>query len=185
MQEYEELMGELIELAISANPVAPFASCIIDPCGQILVTAANACHISPVFTAEGLALHMLTENFHLNSNHKLTMLCTAEPDFGSMAALLYAKCYGVNVSKIVFGLSRPKLKEIWSCDISYRAEEIIARLGDDCTSKPELIGPLLENESYQAFEDGKTQHDQHEAPALSKDIDEFWLPGDWMLEIED
>ena len=46
MQEYEELMGELIELGITANPVCPFACCIIDPCGQILVTAANAMHIS-------------------------------------------------------------------------------------------------------------------------------------------
>lgn len=185
MQEYEELMGELIELGLTANPVCPFASCIIDPCGQILVTAANAGHISPLYSAEGLALHQLALNYRCRPDQKLVLLTNAEPDHASMGALIWARCYGINISKIVFGLSRPKLKEIWTCDYSYRAEEVLARLGSDSESKPELIGPILEEDCIEAFEDGKSIHDQGESPVLSRDLDEFWMAGDWMLEMEE
>ncbi|WP_153766883.1 hypothetical protein [Endozoicomonas sp. OPT23] len=185
MQEYEELMGELVELGINANPVAPFVTTIIDPCGQILVTACNAMHISPLFSSEALAIHLLAQNFHYKADHALTMITTAEPESGAMTNILWGGCYGLNIEKIVYGCARQGLNEIWGCGNGFSASEVIARLDSNQTSKPELIGPIIEAECLQSFEDGKQMFDQKVRPVLSSQLDDFWLAGDWMLELED
>ena len=184
MQEYEELMGELVELGINANPVAPFVTTIIDPCGQILLTACNAMHISPVFSSEGLAIHLLAQNFHYKPDHALTMITTAEPESGAMSNILWGHCYGLNIEKIVYGCARKGLNEIWGCSNGFSASEVIDRL-DSKNGKPQLIGPVIEAECLQAFEDGKQMLDQKTRPVLSSKLDDFWLPGDWMLDMDD
>ncbi|WP_062261673.1 hypothetical protein [Endozoicomonas arenosclerae] len=185
MQEYEEMMGELIELGINANPVAPYACCILDPCGQILVTAAHARHISPLFSAEGLALHALTQNYHVRKDQELILLTNAEPECSAMSTILWCKMHDINIAKIAYGASKQRLKELWGCPFGFEAAEILDRAGKDNENRPELIGPVLEEDCIEAFEDAKALFDQGDRPVMSLDLDEFWMTGDWMLELED
>lgn len=183
MQEFEELMSELIELGIIANPVSPFACCIVDPCGQILVTATNAMHISPLFSAEGLAVHMLAGNYHCKPEQKLTLVTNAEPESGALSAVLWAKCSGINISRIIYGASRHGLKEVWSCDFSFSAEEVLARIPKE--HRPEMIGSIIEKDCIDSFKEGKALHDDGGYPVLSLDLDEYWMAGDWLQELEE
>ncbi|KEQ16134.1 hypothetical protein [Endozoicomonas numazuensis] len=185
MQEYEEMMGELIELGINANPVAPFSCCILDPCGQILVTAAYARHISPLFSAEGLALHALVQNYHVRRDQELILLTNAEPECAAMSTILWCKMHDINIAKIVFGASRSQLRELWGCTFGFESREILERADTDSEFRPEMIGPILADDCLEAFEDAKALLDQGDRPVLSMDLDDFWLPGDWMLELED
>ena len=183
MQEYEELMGELIELGITANPVTPFACCIIDPCGQILVTAANAMHISPLFSAEGLALHMLAGNYHCKPEQKLTLVTNAEPDSGAMTAIVWARCNGITISRIIFGASRAGLKQIWECDFSLSAEQMLETVAQE--HRPELTGQVIEEDCLKSFREGKKLKEEGDTPVMSLDLDDYWMAGDWLLDLDD
>lgn len=183
MQEYEELMGELIELGITANPVCPFACCIIDPCGQILVTAANAMHISPLYSAEGLAIHMLAGNYHCKPEQELTLVTNAEPETGAISAMIWAKCCGINISRIIYGASRAGLKQIWECDFSPSSEEILAGVPE--ADRPELSGPIIEDDCLESFKEGKDLKDEGSTPVLSLDLEDYWMAGDWLLDLDD
>ncbi|WP_448217195.1 hypothetical protein [Endozoicomonas sp. 2B-B] len=184
MQEYEEMMGELIELGINANPVAPFSCCILDPCGQILVTAAYARHISPLFSAEGLALHALAQNYHVRRDQELILLTNTEPDCAAMSTILWCNMHDINIARIAYGASRISLKELWDCSFGFEAVEILDRAGKDNKYRPELIGPILEDDCLEAFKDARALSDQGDRPVLSLDLHDFWIPGDWMLELE-
>ncbi|MGI9274295.1 MAG: hypothetical protein ACR2PT_05475 [Endozoicomonas sp.] len=182
MQEYEELISELIDLGISSNPVCPFTCCILDSSGQILVTAANAMHISPLFSAEGLALHMLAGHYRCRLEQELTLVTTAEPECGAISAMSWGQFSGINVARIVYGASREKLDKLWECDFSPGAREMVDRLPDKIVKKPELSGPVLEDDCMEAFDEGKKLYDAAEMPVLSMDLEDYWMAGDWLLE---
>ena len=182
MQEYEELISELIELGISSNPVCPFTCCILDASGQVLVTAANAMHISPLFSAEGLAIHMLAGHYRCRPEQQLTLVTTAEPECGAMSAMFWGQTSGINISRIVFGVSREQLNTLWKCDFSPGAQEMIDRLPEKTATIPQLSGPTLEDDCMEAFEEGKKLYDESEIPVLSMDLEDYWMAGDWLLE---
>ena len=184
MQEFEELMGELIELGISANPVSPFACCVIDPCGQILVTAANAMHISPLYSAEGLALHMLAGNYHCQPEQQLTLVTNAEPEYGAMAAIIWARCCSnISISKIIYGASTQKLSELWDCGFCLSGAKMLESIPEGL--RPETVGPVIEDDCVESFAEGKALKDEKETPVLSLDLDDFWMAGDWLLDMKE
>ena len=181
MSEFDELMGELLELGANANPALPFTACILDKSGQILVTACNACHISPVFTAEGLALHSLFSEFECQQQ-PLTLITTAEPDDLSLMAIYWARHHGVNISHIVYGVSRSKLRTLWPDDPSTGLDSSLQRFPASFKESLSIEGSVLEDEALDAFEEGKAMSDRGEAPLKSRDIDEYWMTGDWLLD---
>ncbi|MFK0570200.1 hypothetical protein [Endozoicomonas sp.] len=182
MSDYTELMGELLELGINANPALPFTACILDASGQILITACNACHISPLYTAEGLALHCIASEFDCNHRQSLTLLTTSEPDDLSLMAIYWARCQGIHINEIIFGVSRSSLKKIWPEDPSQGLDENLMRYPDDFRKSLTVHGLVLADECYEAFEEGKAMFDRGEDPVRSMDIDEYWMTGDWLLD---
>ncbi|WP_157794221.1 hypothetical protein [Endozoicomonas ascidiicola] len=182
MSEYTELMGELMELGASANPALPFTACILDASGQILVTACNASHISPLYSAEGLALHSLASEFDCRDQQPLTLLTTAEPDDLSLMAIYRARRQGININQIVYAVPRAKLKTLWPDDPSQSLEEGLKRFPESFRSSMSIEGGELADECFDAFEEGKMLTDKGEAPLKSLDIDQYWMTGDWLLD---
>ena len=182
MSDYTELMGELLELGINANLALPFTACILDSSGQILVTACNACHISPLYTAEGLALHLLASEFDCHKKQPLTLITTSEPDDLSLMAIFWARCQGIHIDEIIYGVSRASLKKIWTQDPSQGLDENLKRYPDDFRNSLSIHGQILADECYEAFEEGKAMFDRGDDPIRSMDIDQYWMTGDWLID---
>lgn len=182
MSDYTELMGELLELGIDANPAFPFTACILDSSGQILVTACNACHISPLYTAEGLALHLLASEFDCHRKQSLTLITTSEPDDLSLMAIYRARCLGIHIDEIIYGAARADLKKIWPEDPSQGLDENLIRYPDDFRNSLTIHGRILSDECGEAFEEGKAMFDRGDDPVRSMDIDQYWMTGDWLID---
>ena len=117
----------------------------------MLVIAANAMHISPLFSAEGLALHMLASHYRCRPEQKLTLVTTAEPECGAMSAMFWGQTSGINIARIAYGASRERLNKIWECDFSSSAQDMIDRLPRKAATIPELSGSILEDDCLEAF----------------------------------
>ena len=182
MSEYTELMGELLELGANANPAFPFTACILDTSGQILVTACNACHISPLYSAEGLALHSLASEFDCRQNQPLILLTTAEPDDLSLMAIYWARHQNINISEIIYAVPRSKLKSLWPDEPSSGLDESLKRFPESFRNSLKIEGNVLAEECFDAFEEGKSMLDQGALPLRSLDIDQYWMTGDWLLD---
>ena len=182
MSDFTEFMGELLELGMNANPTCPFTACIIDGSGQILVTACNATHISPLYSAESLALHIIASEFDCSTDHPLTLVATAEMDESSLAALFRAKRRGINITELVYGASREDLKKIWKDDpsrsLSIALESYPKPFRDSLTIHP----PVLREECVDAFSEGAELKRSGEAPVKSLDLDQYWMTEDWLLD---
>ncbi len=182
MSDYTELMGELLEIGVNANPAFPFTTCILDSSGQILVTACNACHISPLYTAEGLAMHLLSSEFDCHQKQSLTLITISEPDDLSLMAIFWARCRGIHINEIIYGVSRADLKKIWTEDPSQSLDENLKRYPDDFRKSLAIHGQILAKECCEAFEEGKAMFDRGDDPVRSMDIDQYWMTGDWLID---
>ncbi len=183
MSDYNELMSELVELGINANPVAPFTTCIIDSSGQILVTACNASHISPLYTAEGLALHSLFSHFSCRNNQSLTMLSTAEMDNASLLSLFSARCQGINITEIIYGASREQIKSVWcNEDPNLPMKDYLKNFPEAFRKSLNIQEPVLPEECVDAFSEAKEMWKTGNYSVKSKDIDQYWMTGDWLMD---
>lgn len=182
MSDYTELMGELLELGANTNPVFPYTACILDSSGQILVTASNARHISPLYTAEGLALHRLVSEFDCQQKQSLILFTTSEPDDLSLMAIYWARNRGIHINKIVYGLSRAKLKKIWPDDPSQSLGTNLKHFPKAFSNSISIHDPVLEDECLNAFMEGKAMFDRGDAPVQSMNIHQYWMAGDWLID---
>ena len=139
-------------------------------------------HISPVYTAEGLSLHMLAGNFKSHTEQLLTMITTCEPDNGSLMAIYWASHWGINIHEIVYGATRDDIKAVWPEDPSLPSQEYLKHFPESFTRDLKLTGPILQGECREAFQEGCNMKSQNTAPVLSMDIEQFWMPGDWLME---
>lgn len=182
MSDYTELMGELIELGVNANPAWPFTACVVDASGQILITTCNANHISPLYTAEGLALHLLASEFDCQLRHPLTMITTAEPDDLSLMALYWARHRGINITELVYGATRKDIRAIWEDDPSQGLDKGLQKFPFTFTESLTLSGCVLQSECREAFEEGQALFRNDDDPVRSMDIDQYWMAGDWLVD---
>ncbi|OED50077.1 hypothetical protein ACH42_01475 [Endozoicomonas sp. (ex Bugula neritina AB1)] len=182
MSNFKELMGELLELGMTANPASPYAACLIDGSGQILVTTCNAVHISPLYTAEALAIHIIASEFDCHSDQPLTLVATAEIDESSLQALYRARRRGINVSELVSGASRADIKSIWTSDTNRPAQETLKQFPVAFRNSITLHDPVLQDDCREAFTEGRAVLDDGQVPIKSLNIDEYWMLGDWQLD---
>ncbi|MDB2384356.1 hypothetical protein N9V90_00710 [Endozoicomonas sp.] len=175
-------MGELIEMGISTNPLHPFTACIIDPCKQILITSCNATHISPLYTAEALALHMLATHYHCGPEQPLTLISNCEPDNGSLLAIYRASLQGIIIKEVVYGATRDDIKTVWPSDPNLPTAEYIKHFPADFAKNLSLKEPVLQAECREIFQEGAAMQAQGEFAVLSKDLDQFWMSGDWLMD---
>lgn len=182
MNDFNELMGELLELGMTANPAAPYAACLVDGSGQILVTTCNAVHISPLYTAEALALHVIASEYDCRNNQPLTLVATAEMDESSLQALYRAHCQGINVTELVSGASRADIKSLWPSDTNRPVHEAIKQFPETFRKHLTLHDPVLQEDCREAFAEGHAMVKDGQTPIKSLDIDQYWMTGDWLMD---
>ena len=182
MSDFNDLMAELLELGLTASPVRPFTACIMDASGQILVTSCNAMHISPLYSAENLALHILASEYDCRPDFPLTLVSTAEPDDGSLMAWYWARSRGIQLTELVYGATREDIQGIWSDDpcrpLQTALEQFPAPFRDSLT----VHAPVLREECREAFAGGAELALSGEAPVNSLDLAQYWMTGDWLMD---
>ena len=185
MSDFNELMGELLELGMTANPASPYTACIIDGSGQILVITCNAVHISPLYTAEALALHIISSEFDCCSGQALTLISTAEIDENSLQALYRARCKGINITELVSGATRADIKSIWACDSNRPVLEVLKQFPETFRNSITLSDPVLQDDCRKAFAEGREILKDGLAPVKSLNIGDYWMTGDRLLDDRD
>ena len=182
MSDFNELMGELLELGMNANPTCPFTACILDASGQILITTCNAVHISPLYTAESLALHILTSEYHCTPDQPLTLVSTAELDTSSLMVLYRARWLGANITELVYGATRDDITNIWPDNPDQKISDVLARFPAEFRDSLTIHPPVLREECSDAFNEGHELRKSGEAPVKSLDLDQYWMTGDWLVD---
>lgn len=172
------LMKDLIEYASKTNPVWPFATLILDEKGNELIRSTDCAHISPLYHAESLAIHVLCEKLKRRNLSNLTLITTAEPDPLSMSAIYWAGVVNeIKIDKVYYGMSLEDLKELWPFGISIKAKEIIDR---STNPNIQIEGPILKDEVNNLFQEAKKIqkqiNDKHPGfVTLSKNVDDFFI----------
>ncbi len=181
MDNHEFIIRELLEMGVDVTPGLPFAACFVDAADRVVVTACNACHISPLYPAEALAVHMLCTRYSAADGQALTLFSNAIPEPVGLGAIYWARMKGYNINQIVYGASRKVISDIWN-DKDVPCSELIAHLK---ASGVEIVGPVIEDECRNVFEAGKGLIEGGECPVLSLELEDFWMAGDWLdLDIE-
>ena len=182
MDNHEFIIRELLEMGVDVTPGYPFAACFVDAADRVVVTACSACHISPIYTAEALAVHMLCTRYSARDGQALTLFTTALPEPVGLGAIHWANVMGYNINQVVYGASRETISQIWGGDKEVACSELIGQLK---SSGIEITGPVIEDECRNVFEMGKGLIDGGECPVLSLELEDFWMAGDWLdLDIE-
>ena len=182
MTDFNELMGELLELGVTAIPDMPYTASVLDRSGQILVTACNAVHISPLYTAESLAMHVLANEFDCRPDQPLTLIATAELDESSLQAIYRARHHGIYITELVSGASREDIQAIWSCDPNRPLQEALKQFPDEFRNSLILHDPVLQTDCRQAFIDGHQLWADKLAPVKSWNLEQYWMTGDWLQD---
>ncbi|WP_461536938.1 cytidine/deoxycytidylate deaminase family protein [Spongorhabdus nitratireducens] len=181
----EFLIGQLLNVGKELNPAWPFAACIVSADGTPLVTAANATHISPLFTAEGLAIHMLASEYSIKPGADLTLYTTAEPEALGMAALYWSiVCNNIPLNGIVYGATR---EDCWGfCgqkDIALGCTDMLERFHN--IPEIDVTGPMLRERCKKVFTTARQEAAETGEPPLSLDMEDFYIIGDWMPDEDD
>ena len=182
MNDFTELMGELLEIGMTANPTTPYTACIIDHSGQILVTACNATHISPLYTAESLALHVITSEYDCQLEQQLTLIATAEMDDSSLNAIFRARRHGVNITQLVYGATRQNIKAIWNNDPNRPIMESMKQYPADFRNSISINAPVLQEDCQEAFAEAQKIIEEGQVPVKSLDLDQYWMAGNWLMD---
>ena len=177
MLSHETIIGELLDMGLEVNPIRPDAACLFDSDGAPLVTACSAVHLSPLFTAEGLVLHLYSQNFLSQEPSSLTLCTTSECDPAAMATICQARSQGINIDRIIFGAPTTDINIIWMDQANIDSREILSSYPADIDI--EIIGPIAREQCLEAFRVGKNLLDETLAPSLSLDIEEYYFLGDW------
>ena len=170
-------MLALIGYAKTTNPVWPFASMLLDEQGEALVTATDCAHISPLYHAESLAIHMLITQLKPINAGSITLISTAEPDPLSQSSIHWANIiHEVNISRVFFGTSLETIQAAWPFGIDIKAREVAQR---SLKSAVTVTGSLLENECNQLFQQAQKRQSEinHKHPGmitLSNNIEDFY-----------
>ena len=182
MPDFEELMGELLELGINANPTCPFTACILDSSGQILVTTCNAIHISPIYTAENLALHVIASEYDCTPEYPLTLISTSEPDDSSLMSIFWARHQGIHIAEVVFGATRDDIKGVWPDDPNRPISAALENFPSHFRGSLKIHAEILRDECRDAFAEGGELKKSGHAPVKSLELDQYWMTGDWLVD---
>lgn len=170
-------MQQAIDFAKTVNPIWPFATLIVDSDDNIICKTANCAHISSLFHAEALALHLLVTLRSKKNLGELRLFTTCEPDALSQSAIYWTVInHDLVIKQINFGTRLPTLQKLWPCGIDITAQEIIER---SINLKIELVGPLLEEQCNNLFLEAKRKqqaiNDEHLArKVLSHNVQDFY-----------
>ncbi len=182
MFEHNELLLEMVELGQEVNPACPFVSCITDEWGQLLVTAVAAKHISPLYTSEQLALHLLVENYSCQPDQPLTLYSTAEITPAGVEALIHMNLYTkIRISRHVYGAKGEDVSRLWSLCFSMNCTDMYEAFRGE-KSDIEFIGGVEKDACHAMFEEAGILFRNGSGPVLSSDLNEFCSIEDWMLE---
>lgn len=173
---HHKKMEDLIEFAQNTNEIWPFAALISDQSGRTLVKAADCAHISPLYHAESLAIHVLAKNEVRNLEH-LTLYCTGEPDLSSLISLYWARItHELKFDQIVYGTSCKTIYELLPFNLNMTLDQN-QRISDGLELK--MIKGLAEKECDILFKKAKERQIQlnipHPARLLSKCVENFFL----------
>ena len=182
MLDYQELMGELLELGVTANPVHPYTACIVDSTGQALVTACNAVHISPLFNAESLAIHILSQEFRCKPDQPLTLISTAEIDHSSLFAVYLAWWQDIHITQLISGCSRTDLDTIWPDFTGQPLVDALELYPSVFKESLTIQSNVLQEDCREVFADGYALEQEGKTPVLSKQLDQYWTAGDWLMD---
>lgn len=175
-KKHEHYMNIAISYAKQTNQIWPFAAIIVDHLGNIAVKATDCAHISPLFHAEALAIHVYALNFGHNYSTSLTLYSTSECDTLSQSVAYWANVTGIPIKTIVYGSSLESIKEIWPFGINIKADELMKHA---CGANIELLGPVLEDECLTLFKEAKAKQEAIGKPhpgraILSKNYEDFF-----------
>jgi len=134
--DIKNYMQEAVSFAKKVNPIWPFAALIIDNNNKnILIKTTDCAHISPLFHAESLALHILVTKSNVKSFNTLTMVTTAECDVLSMSSIYWARVvHDIEINRICYGVPLKKINDLWHAGIDISSKTIIEK-----SKYPELI----------------------------------------------
>ena len=170
-------MAEAIDFA-RTNRIWPFAAVIVhDVTGDILVRAADAAHISPIYHAEPLALHVLaTEMPEFQDNSEtFTLYCTAEIEPMGMGCLFWANLLGFSVSRAVYGATLNAINRIWDW-----GDQMDSRTFNHTFQHGAMTidGPIMEKECLALFEQAHQYQEtlamKRPGKTLSMNPADFW-----------
>lgn len=167
-------MRNTISFAQKTNPIWPFASMIVDEEGHPLCVATDCAHISPLFHAETLAIHVLISAGLERNNGKLSLFSTAEPDSLSQSAICWAKVtHELDIAHIYYGSSLATIKNLWKFGIDIPAKEIVKR---SKMSQITFSNAICEKECDSLFFEAKErQQGNHPARGiLSAEVQNFY-----------
>lgn len=148
----------------------------MDERGDILCQAVDCAHISPLFHAEALAIHVLSMEKGQRKFGKLKLYSTAEPDVLSQSVIHWANVvHDLAIKQIYFGSTLATIQNIWPFGIDISAQEVVER----ANANIKLLGPLCETETDQLFLDAKIYQKnldkKHPAQGvLSKNMSDFY-----------
>ena len=150
----ETWMSQAIEFAKTHNKIWPFSAVIVDADNQILVHATDCAHISPIYHAESLAIHILITQVDKNSYKRpLKLITTAECDTLSQSAVYWANIvHELCIEEVYYGLSLEAITTMWPFGIQINSREIMEH---STTPDLKIEGPILNQECLKLFEAAK------------------------------
>lgn len=171
------IMDDTIAFAKEKNPLWPFAVTVVDEKGDVVCRTTDCAHLSPLYHAEALAMHLLIQHSKKRVFKELYLYSTAEPDVLAQGAIHWSIiCHDMPVKSITYGLPQTKVEAIWPFGIDITARELIERSCVDI----ELKGPVHEEPCHALFKDAKKRQDeigkQHPARGvLSNCVEDFYI----------
>lgn len=181
MTELKSKMHYLRRFAEEKNPIWPFAAMILDEDGKKLVTTVDCTHISPLYHAEALAIHVLVTALGKREIGDLTMFATAEPDPLSFGSLYWSSIVQeVVIRDMYYAVSREELQELWPFGIDISAKEIWER---GSIKRIARVAHLPDDYCLSLFKEAKTRqegiHSDRPADAtLSYHLKDFYVIGE-------
>jgi len=172
-------MQRAIDFAKEKNPIWPFSALILDVKGKIICQTSDCAHISPLFHAEALAVHVLIQNKTKISKPlgDLILVTTAEPDVLAQSALHWANvAHDLSVTHVYSGATLDTIQRLWPFGIDIPAKEIVER---SFNSNIALTDRIMEQECNDLFLEAKKSQEQvdknHPAMGvLSTNISDFY-----------
>jgi len=168
---------QLCDFSKKTNPIWPFAAMILDENGNELIRSTDCAHISPLYHAESLAIHILSKKLNVKNKSNLTMITTAEPDVLSMSAIYWAGIVQeIKITRVYYAVSLELISNLWPFGINIKSNEMIDRALNAST---ELIGPIFTDDVFEMFQSAKNQQlalnkDHPAMGTLSSNVDDFY-----------
>ncbi len=173
----EKYMQMAINFAIEKNHIWPFSAIIVNEQNEVLIQATDCAHISPLYHAEALAIHVLVTKLKHKLPAELTMITTAEPDPLSQSAIHWGNIvHDLAIRQIYYGVDLATIYQCWPFGIDISAAEIIDK---SCQRDIQLQGGILADACevlfQQAYENQQKINQNHPAMGvLSQNVEDFY-----------